>query len=139
MLAGELVAGKERIKARDEKQKLARTMPNTSTAGCNIPTPMPRPMKMGTAERAIPNMREASMSPRRMLETETGHEINLSNVRACVSHGATVGDTALAVKNVVTASIPGSKKSADMSLPMEKAKNKNAGMRTPKITTGPLE
>jgi len=139
MLAGELVAGEENINASEEKQKAARMMPSARMKGCTMLTPAPSPNTIGTTEIAIPKIREASTSPKRIVQTATGHDASLSRVRAWVSQGATSGDTAVAVKNTVIPSMPGTRKSIDISLPMEKANKRKAGIRMPKLTTGPLE
>lgn len=79
------------------------------------------------------------MSPRIIVEILTGQEISLSKVLACVSHGATAGEMAVALKKSTIPSSPGIKKFRLRSLPTAKARKRNSGNRMPNMTTGPLE
>jgi hypothetical protein len=69
----------------------------------------------------------------------TGQDINLSSVLACVSHGVTAGDIAVAVKKSTIPISPGIIKLRVNSLPIMKERNKKTGNMMPKITTGPFE
>lgn len=100
---------------------------------------MPKPTRIGTREMPSPKPKEATMSPRMIVEILTGQDISLSRVLACVSHGATAGEMAVALKKSTIPSSPGIMKSILSSLPTAKARNKNSGNRMPNITTGPLE
>ena len=86
-----------------------------------------------------PKQNDAIISPKIIVGTVTGEDINRSSVRACVSHGATVGDIAVAVKNNIILSRPGIIKSIDRFLPTAKARNRKIGNSIPNMTTGPLE
>jgi hypothetical protein len=96
------------------------------------------PIRMGRQEIAIPKRTDASMSPRRIVHTATGHETSRSRVLAWVSQGATTGETAVVVKNTAIPSKPGIKEFTGICLPMKNARKRKAGMSTPKMTTGPL-
>jgi hypothetical protein len=139
VVAGELEGGNDSNNASEEKQKAARMILSTTIKGCTMLTPAPSPTTTGTIEIATPKIMEARASPKMIAQTATGHDASLSRVRAWVSQGAITGDTALAVKNTVIPSMPGMRDSIDISLPMEKARRRKAGMSMPKITTGPFK
>ena len=138
MVAGKLVAGKEKMSAMEEKQKAAKITPIPKMNGYCMFVPPISPIRMGTRDMTIPKMADASISPRRIVHTATGQEASLSSVLAWVSQGKTTGETAVAVKNTAIPSRPGTSEFNGISLPMEKARNRKAGISIPKMTTGPL-
>jgi hypothetical protein len=138
MVAGELVAGEEKMSAIEEKHKAARITPIARMNGYCILAPLNSPIKMGTRDMAAPKITDASMSPRRIVHTATGQEASLSSVLAWVSHGTTTGETAVAVKNTAIPSRPGISEFTGICLPMEKARKRKAGISIPKMTTGPF-
>lgn len=86
---------------------------------------------------ASPKIKEARMSPTMIVSILTEQDIRRSSVRACASHGITMGETEVAVKNKIMPRSPGIMKSADRCPPMVKERNRKTGNRTPKITTTP--
>ena len=138
MAAGELVAGKEKMSAIDEKHKAARITAIARINGYCMVAPPNSPIRMGTRDMAIPKITDASMSPRRIVHTATGQDTSLSSVLAWVSHGTTTGETAVAVKNTAIPNRPGISEFTGICLPMEKARKRKAGISIPKMTTGPL-
>jgi len=107
MGAGELVAGKEKISAIAEKHRELRRTPASITQGWTNATPTTRESNIGIREIANPVSAEASISPRRIVQTDTGHDTSLSKVLAWLSMGKTIGDMAEQVKKIDTAMSPG--------------------------------
>jgi hypothetical protein len=107
MLEGILDGGADNIKPNDEKQAAASTKPSMRVMGWIIPTPMSNPNPMGSRGIMIPNMNDASISPRMMVVMDMGVDISLSRVCTWASHGAMMGETAVAVKNTVIPIKPG--------------------------------
>lgn len=139
MLDGILDGGVDSIKPNDEKQAEAKNKPSRRVMGWIMPTPMSNPNPMGNKGIMIPNMKDASISPRIMVFMDMGVDISLSRVCTCASHGAIIGETAVAVKNTVIPIKPDIRNSADrFLLPMKKARNRNSGIRKPNMITGPL-
>ena len=138
-LLGMLVGAAENISPSEEKQKDARIMARTRIRGYEMVMPKARPMSSGITEMRAPKMKEASISPRMIVETVTGQDINLSSVLACVSQGATAGDMAVAVKKRIIPKSPGMVKLRVSCLPIIKARKRKTGKIMPNITTGPLE
>jgi hypothetical protein len=94
---------------------------------------------MGIMEITMPVKAEATMSPKRIVQTAIGAETNLSKVRAWLSHGKTTGDMAEHVKNTDTEINPGIRDVIDIPRPKANDMNINPGHSTPIRTTGPLE
>jgi hypothetical protein len=74
-----------------------------------------------------------------IVDSVIGVDTNRSSVLMVVSHGIITGLTAVAVKNRVIANNPDTDEFIGMLLPIENAKNKNRGINTPKMMTGPLK
>jgi hypothetical protein len=139
MLEGILDGGAESIKPNDEKQAEARTKPRRRVKGWIMPTPMSNPNPIGSKGIMIPNMKDASISPRMMVVMDMGVDISLSRVCTWASHGAIMGETAVAVKNTVIPIKPDMRNSGErFRLPMKKARKRNNGIKKPKMITGPL-
>lgn len=139
ILEGILEGGAESIKPKDEKQAAARIKPNMRVNGWIISTPMINPRPIGSMGIRIPNRKEASTSPRIMVVMDMGVDISLSRVCTWASHGAIIGETAVAVKNTVIPIKPDIRNSGDrFRLPMKKARKRNNGIRNPNMITGPL-
>ncbi|BDZ69741.1 hypothetical protein GCM10025861_02580 [Methanobacterium petrolearium] len=79
-LEGALAGGEDNIKPKDEKQAVARSIPNKRMMGWIIFTPMAKLMAMGKMGIIIPNIKDASMSPKMSVVMEIGADINLSRV-----------------------------------------------------------
>lgn len=137
--AGTSVGGVERIAAKEEKQRAAIKIPIIRVNGCIILAPIRRPMIIGTMEMRIPKRKEASTSPKIIAATEMGADTSLSKVFILVSQGVITGTTEVAVKKRVMPIMLGTRNPVGTFLPIEKAKNRKSGNRSPKIRTGPLE
>ena len=136
--AGELVAGTEKMSAIDEKQRELRIIPASRTRGCVNETPSARAIATGMIVTTRPVSAEASMSPRRMVQTDTGQDANLSRVLDVDSTGKIMGDIAEQVKKTVIPMSPGIKESTDICLPTAKERNIKPGQSTPIRMTCPL-
>jgi hypothetical protein len=139
MGAGELVAGKEKMSAMAEKQRALRIIPAASTTGWVNETPNAKAIATGTIVIIKPVKAEASKSPRRIVQTDTGQETSLSKVLAIDSSGKIIGDIAEQVKKTVTPISPGIKVSKGICRPKAKERNIKPGQRTPIRITCPLE
>ena len=139
MGAGELVAGKEKMSAIAEKQRELRIIPASKTRGWVKETPSARAITSGRIVIMRPVKAEASKSPRRMVQTHTGLETNLSRVREEDSRGKIIGDMAEQVKKTVTPMSPGIRVSAGICRPKAKERNMNPGQSKPIRIICPLE
>jgi hypothetical protein len=139
IVAGILVGGIENIIPRAAKQTAARIIANARIIGFDIVIPRTRPIITGTTDMTAPKAKEAIMSPMTMVSGFTGQDISRSNVLAIASHGMTIGEIEVAVKNRIIPKSPGIIKSTVTCLPMVKDRNRKMGKRSPKIITGPLE
>jgi hypothetical protein len=137
-LDGTLVGGVEKRTPSDEKQKAAITMDVAKIRGLMMPIPISNPKASGTIEMATPKTKDAKTSPRRIAESETGAETNLSSVLMLPSQGVITGDTEVVVKKRVMLSKLDIRNSMGMFLPTEKARKRNSGNKMPKMRTGPL-
>jgi hypothetical protein len=135
---GRFVGYAENSNPRLEKQNAETTIPIASNIGFSGDIPTTSPMITGTVDIAIPNNMDATASPKTIVFISTGHEINLSKVLICPSHGAIAGETDVDEKNTVIDTSPAIRKFIDSDLPMQNAKNRKSGRSTPKMTTGPL-
>lgn len=97
------------------------------------------PTISGIREIPIPKIKEANISPRRIVEMEIGQDANLSKVFICVSHGVITGETEVDVNKIVIPSKPDIRKLVGIFLPIIKAANRNIGNRIPKMITGPFK
>ena len=98
-----------------------------------------RPIAIVTAVIPMPKRTEAIMSPRTIASIVTGQDASRSRVLADPSQGKMAGETAVAVKKRVMATRPETRKaSGSCRLPMRNARKRKTGMKTPKISTGPL-
>jgi len=138
-VAGVSEGGEESKAAKEEKQNEPITKPRAKAAASTILTPIATPMIKGITESEAPKITDASISPKMIEATEIGAETSRSKVLILVSQGAITGTTEDAVKNILIPSIPGTKKSGGISRPIQKARNRKRGKKTPKITTGPLK
>jgi hypothetical protein len=136
--AGVLVAGIEKMRAIEEKQRELRTIPASRTTGCVNETPSARATATGMIVTTRPVSAEASMSPRRMVQTDTGQDANLSRVLEVDSTGKMIGDIAEQVKKTVMPIRPGIRESTDICLPTAKERNINPGQSKPIRMTCPL-
>jgi len=139
IVAGVSEGGEESKAAKEEKQNEPTRKPRANISMFVILTPIATPMSRGTIESEAPKTTEANMSPKIIEAIEIGAETSRSRVFILVSQGGITGTTEEAVKNILIPSIPGIKKFGGISRPIQKAKNRNRGKRTPKITTGPLK
>jgi len=80
MLEGALDGGEDNIKPKDEKQTPPRSNPNIRIIGFVICVPIASPMAIGSIAIKIPNIKEASISPKIRVVMDMGQDINLSNV-----------------------------------------------------------
>ena len=139
MFDGLSVGGDESRLPRAEKQKADSTILTTKTRG--LITLMPKvmiPIDSGMMEMTTPYRNPAKISPKIMTGTEAGVETRRSSVRIRVSQGATIGLAEDAVKKSVIPTRPGKSIFGGISLPMEKARNRQIGKRMPNIRTGDL-
>lgn len=83
-------------------------------------------------------MKEEITSPKIIAQSFMGEEIILSRVFIFVSHGIIPGVIEETVKKRAIPIRPGIKDSTDICLFREKERNRKAGKRRPKTTTGPL-
>ena len=139
IVLGMLVGAAENISPSEERQKAAKIIAEIRMSGWKMLTPANKPTTTGMKEIRTPKVKEASISPRMIVEMVTGQDMSLSSVLACVSQGATAGDMAVAVKKRIIPRSPGIMKSIAKFLPITKERNRKAGKRMPNITTGPLE
>lgn len=79
-LDGALDGGEDNIKPNDEKQAAARNIPNMRMMGWSMFTPTAKPKAMGNMGIIIPNIKDASISPKIRVVIEIGADINLSRV-----------------------------------------------------------
>jgi hypothetical protein len=139
MLEGMLDGGAESIRPNEEKHAAASTRPSMRVKGWIIPTPMSNPNPMGSRGIMIPNMKDAIISPKMMVVMDMGVDISLSRVCTWASHGAIIGETAVAVKNTVIPIKPDIRNSGDrFRLPIKNARKRNNGIMNPNIITGPF-
>jgi hypothetical protein len=137
--AGWFTGGKERISAIVEKQIEPSRIAVIRIDGSTILVPTATAITIGIMEITIPVKADASMSPKRIVQTATGVETSLSKVLAWLSQGKTTGDMAEQVKNTETAISPGISDAIDTPRPKAKEMNMKPGQSTPIRTTGPLE
>jgi len=130
--------GTENNNPRAEKQSPARTIPNIKTKNELIFKPTTIPTKSGIVVIVIPKIKEASMSPSRIVSISKGDDINLSKVFILASQGKIMGDTEVDPKKRVIPRRPEKRNSLGIFLPTEYAKKKNKGINIPKMITGPL-
>ncbi len=122
-----------------EKHSAAIIIPTIKISRFSMVAPIITPTIIGTADMMTPKMNEAIMFPSMIVDSEIGVDTNLSRVLMVVSHGIITGLTAVAVKNRVIANNPETSEFIGIFLPIENAKNKNRGINTPKMITGPLK
>jgi len=122
-----------------EKHSAAIITPTIRIIGFAIVAPIRTPTMIGTADMMSAKMKEAIMFPSMIVDSVIGVDTNRSSVLMVVSHGMITGLTAVAVKNRVIANNPDTDEFIGMLLPIENAKNKNRGINTPKMMTGPLK
>jgi len=122
-----------------EKHSAAIIMPAIRIIGFAVVAPIRTPTMIGTADMMSAKMKEAIMFPSMIVDSVIGVDTNRSSVLMVVSHGMITGLTAVAVKNRVIANNPDTDEFIGMLLPIENAKNKNRGINTPKMMTGPLK
>jgi hypothetical protein len=92
----------------------------------------------GITEIIMPNKNEEKISPKIIVQRETGQLASLSKVFERASQDIIEGPIAVAVKNVTIPINPGNNSFNDIFFPIVKAKNKNRGKINPKIITGPF-
>ncbi len=114
-------------------------MATVKTSGSIICAPTATAIITGTMERITPVMADASMSPKRIVQTATGQEISRSSVLACVSQGKVIGAIAEQVKKTDMDISPGISNTAVILRPKAKEINIKAGYITPISMTGPFE
>jgi hypothetical protein len=136
---GALAGGEEIMSDAVAKQIEPRIMATTSINGFTTAIPMARAMIIGTMDMIIPVSIDASISPKRIVQTATGQEISRSSVLACVSQGKVIGAMAEQVKKTDIAIRPGISDTAAILRPKAKDMNIKAGYITPMSTTGPFE
>jgi hypothetical protein len=136
---GALAGGEEMSSDPVAKQTAPRIMAPTSVNGFTIADPMAMAIMMGTIDIITPVSIDASISPRRIVQTAIGAEISRSSVRACVSQGKVMGAMAEHVKKTDMEISPGISDAAAILRPKAKAMNIKAGYMTPISTTGPFE
>jgi hypothetical protein len=122
-----------------EKHSELRRTPASITQGWMNVTPTTRESIIGIREIANPVSAEASISPKRIVQTDTGQDTNLSRVLAWLSTGKTIGDIAEQVKKIDTAISPGISVSTGICRPKAKERNIKPGQSTPIRITCPLE
>ena len=133
------MAGKEKMRAIAEKHRELRRTPASITQGWINVTPTTRESKIGIKEIANPVSAEASISPIRIVQTDTGQDTSLSSVLAWLSMGKTIGDMAEQVKKIDTAMSPGISVSTGICRPKANERNMKPGHSTPIRITCPLE
>jgi hypothetical protein len=131
MGAGELVAGKEKMRAIAEKQRELRIIPANKIRGCVNGTPSARATITGKIVIINPVKAEATISPKRIVQTDTGLEASLSRVLAVDSMGKITGDMAEQVKKTVTPIRPGIRVSTGICRPKAKERNMKPGQSKP--------
>ena len=136
---GALVGGEEISSDAVAKQTAPRIIAPASINGFTMGDPMAMAIIMGTIDIITPVSIDASMSPRRIVQTAMGAETSRSSVRACVSQGKVIGAMAEHVKKTDMEISPGISDAADILRPKAKAMNIKAGYITPISTTGPFE
>lgn len=136
---GALAGGEEIMSDAVAKQIEPRIMATMSINGFTTEIPMAKAMIIGTMDMIIPVNIDASISPKRIVQTATGQEISRSSVLACVSQGKVIGAIAEQVKKTDIAIRPGISDTAAILRPKAKAINIKAGYITPMSTTGPFE
>ena len=77
------------------------------TNGFTMVAPKVSVIRIGMTDMMMPTNADASISPKRMVQTETGLDISLSSVRCAVSQGKATGAIAEQVKKTETAIRPG--------------------------------
>jgi hypothetical protein len=122
-----------------EKHKELRRTPASITQGWINVTPTTIESKIGIREIINPVSAEANISPRRIVQTDTGHDTSLSRVLAWLSMGKTIGDIAEQVKKTETAMSPGISVSTGICRPKANERNMKPGHSTPIRITCPLE
>ncbi len=136
---GALAGGEEIMSDAVAKQIEPRIMATTSINGFTMVVPTAKAMIIGTMDMIIPVSIDASISPKRIVQTATGQEISRSSVLACVSQGKVIGAIAEQVKKTDMDISPGISNTAAILRPKAKEKNIKAGYITPISTTGPFE
>ena len=136
---GALAGGEEIMSDAVEKQIEPRIIATASISGFTMVAPTASAMMIGMMDMIMPVSIEASISPRRIVQTATGQEISRSSVLACVSQGKVIGAMAEQLKKTDTAIRPGISDTAAILRPKAKEMNMKAGKSTPISTTGPLE
>jgi hypothetical protein len=79
---GAFLGGEEIITDSVAKQTEPRIMANARIRGLVMTVPITRAIMMGTIEMAIPVSMDATISPKRIVQTANGAETSLSNVLA---------------------------------------------------------
>jgi hypothetical protein len=82
MGAGELVGGKEKMRAIVEKHREPKIIPASIARGWTNVAPTTRERRIGMIETTRPDSAEASISPKRIVQTDTGQDTSLSRVLA---------------------------------------------------------
>jgi hypothetical protein len=136
---GALAGGEEIINDAVAKQIAPRIIAPASINGFTMEDPTAMAIMMGPIDMTTPVSMDASISPRRIVQTATGAETSRSSVRACVSQGKVTGAMAEHVKNTDMEISPGISDAAAILRPKAKAMNIKAGNMTPISTTGPFE
>ncbi len=122
-----------------EKQKLARTSPDTKTSGWTIVRSRSKiAIERGTVVIAIPMAADAIKSPKSIHESPIGEETNRSRVFVLVSQGVITGLIEVEVNQIAILNRPVPSISGGISLPSQKARKKKKGRSIPNITTGPF-
>jgi hypothetical protein len=121
-----------------EKQKFAKIKPRSKIIKFKKLILRSKAKNRGITEIIIPNKNEEKISPKRIVQRETGQLTSLSKVFERVSQDIIEGPTAVAVKNVVMPINPGNNSFKWILFPIVKAKNRNRGKISPKIITGPF-
>jgi hypothetical protein len=129
----------ERRSAIVEKHIEPRSTAIIRTNGLIMLVPTATIIKIGIIEITIPVKAEASISPKRIVQTATGAETSLSKVRPWLSQGKTIGDIAEQVKKTDTEISPGIRDAIVILRPKAKEMNIKPGQSIPIRTTGPLE
>ena len=76
------MGGKEKMSAIVEKQREPKIRPANMARGWINVVPTARETRIGMMEIARPVKAEASISPKRIVQTDTGHDASLSRVLA---------------------------------------------------------
>ena len=139
VICGAVVGGAERMRDAVAKQTEPRRIANIRINTSVIDVPKAMAVTTGTMEIITPVIAEASISPNRIAQTETGVEMRRSSVLPWLSDGKITGAMAEQVKKTDIAISPGIMVTIGISLPKAKEIKKKIGKRKPMSTTGPLE